>query len=81
MIDRVRLAARPSTGRSTAKAAAPDSEEERVAQDQITLQRTAFDADAAERAELLREADVLRDMMLQQLKNDDEALKKYIALI
>jgi hypothetical protein len=34
-----------------------------------------------ERAELEREANVLRDMMLAQLKDDDEALKKYIAMI
>ncbi len=34
-----------------------------------------------ERAELQREANTLRDMMLAQLKADDEALKKYIAMI
>jgi hypothetical protein len=34
-----------------------------------------------ERAELMREANALRDMMLAQLKADDEALKKYIAMI
>lgn len=40
-----------------------------------------FDDMEEERAELLREANVLRDMMLAQLKADDEALKKYIAMI
>ena len=40
-----------------------------------------FDAAMDERAELEREANVLRDMMLAQLKADDEALKKYIAMI
>jgi hypothetical protein len=41
----------------------------------------AFDETMDERAELLREANVRRDMMLAQLKADDEALKKYIAMI
>lgn len=40
-----------------------------------------FDDVMAERAELLREANARRDMMLAQLKADDEALKKYIAMI
>ena len=40
-----------------------------------------FDDMEEERAELLREANALRDMMLAQLKADDEALKKYIAMI
>ena len=40
-----------------------------------------FDETMDERAELLREANVRRDMMLAQLKADDEALKKYIAMI
>jgi hypothetical protein len=33
------------------------------------------------RSELLREANVLRDMALEQSKKDDEVLKKYIAMI
>jgi hypothetical protein len=41
----------------------------------------AFDETMDERAELLREANARRDMMLAQLKADDEALKKYIAMI
>lgn len=43
--------------------------------------QAAFDDAMDERAELLREANVRRDMMLAQLKADDEALKKYIAMI
>ena len=43
--------------------------------------QAAFDETMDERAELLREANVRRDMMLAQLKADDEALKKYIAMI
>ena len=47
----------------------------------VDAQHGDFDDAMAERAELLREANILRDMMLEQLKNDDEALKKYIAMI
>ncbi len=43
--------------------------------------RVEFDETQAERAELLREANVLRDMALEQQKRDDEILKKWIALI
>jgi len=47
----------------------------------VALQQQRFDETMAERAELEREANVLRDMMLAQLKADDEALKKYITMI
>ena len=47
----------------------------------IDAEREAFDLRLAERAELLRESNAMRDMMLAQLKADDEALKKYIAMI
>jgi hypothetical protein len=40
-----------------------------------------FDANAAERAELLRQMNVLRDMAMEQLKHDDEILKKWITRI
>jgi hypothetical protein len=49
--------------------------------DAIDAEREAFDFRLAERAELLRESNAMRDMMLAQLKADDEALKKYIAMI
>ena len=65
------LSPRPSI--SKGKATAPD--------DATDAQHQAFDFEMAERAELLREAGVRRDMMLAQLKADDEALKKYIAMI
>jgi len=71
MIDRTRAAARTS-----ARAAKVPSDNDAVA-----AQQAAFDREMAERAELLREANAMRDMMLQQLKADDEALKKYIAMI
>lgn len=65
------LSTRPSA--SKGKPAAADEATE--------AQHQAFDFEMAERAELLREAGVRRDMMLAQLKADDEALKKYIAMI
>lgn len=61
--------------RSTSRAAKPP------ANDAVAAQQSQFDDDMEERSELLREANVLRDMMLEQLKADDEALKKYIAMI
>jgi hypothetical protein len=71
MIDRVQLATR-APARVAAKAPSNDA---------VAAQQAQFDDDMAERAELQREANVLRDMMLAQLKADDEALKKYIAMI
>jgi hypothetical protein len=74
MIDRSRVAVtRSSAGRVTATKAPKD--------DAVATQQAQFDEDMEERAELEREANVLRDMMLAQLKADDEALKKYIAMI
>ncbi|HTV72592.1 MAG TPA: hypothetical protein VME66_02660 [Candidatus Acidoferrales bacterium] len=43
--------------------------------------RMTFDAQQQERAELLREMNSLRDMAMEQMKLDDEYLKKWIALI
>ena len=70
MIDRSRLAAR--TPVRAAKTPANDA---------VAMQQAQFDEETQERAELLREANAMRDMMLAQLKADDEALKKYIAMI
>lgn len=47
----------------------------------VARRQNAFDDLMEERAEIEREANALRDMMLAQLKADDEALKKYIAMI
>lgn len=70
MIDRTKMAART-----------PVRATKTPANDEVAAQQAQFDQDMEERAELEREADVLRDMMLAQLKDDDEALKKYIAMI
>jgi hypothetical protein len=50
-------------------------------QDQIAAQHATFDFDLAERAELLREHEALQALMMEQLKNEDEIMKKWIALI
>ena len=43
--------------------------------------RTEFDLREQERAEFLREWNVTRDLSMEQLKHDDEIVKKWIALI
>jgi len=43
--------------------------------------RSAFDMHEAERAEYLREWNAMRDLSMEQMKKDDEILKKWIALI
>ena len=71
MIDKTKIAAR-ATARTATKPPANDA---------VAAQQAQFDEAMEERAELLREANAMRDMMLEQLKADDEALKKYIAMI
>lgn len=43
--------------------------------------RQEFDFAQKERAELLREFDLMRELALEQAKKDDEAVKKWMALI
>jgi hypothetical protein len=50
-------------------------------QAQIAAQRQAFDYEAAERAEILREHEVLEALLMAHLKNEDEITKKWISLI
>jgi hypothetical protein len=50
-------------------------------QQTVAAQHAAFDADTAEHAEMLRELDALESLMLEQLKNEDEIMKKWIALV
>lgn len=52
-----------------------------ASQDAVAAQHAAFDAHQAEHAELLRELGALEDLLLAQVKNEDEILKKWIALI
>ena len=50
-------------------------------QAQIAAQHVAFDFELAERAELMREHEALQALVMEQLKNEDEITKKWIALI
>jgi hypothetical protein len=47
----------------------------------LEKQREDFDLVTRVRAETERELNALRDMAMEQMKNDDELLKKWIALI
>jgi hypothetical protein len=59
----------------------PPSDSDAERQNQIAAQHQAFDFEAAERAEILREHEVLQTMLMAHLKNEDEITKKWIALI
>ena len=48
---------------------------------QLAAQHAAFDFAIAERAEILREHEALQALLMEQLKNEDEIMKKWIALI
>jgi len=78
----------PIRPRATAGAASPPtsdaaSNDDAVAKEQATLlaQQTAFNYQVQERAELLREFNELRALQMEQLKHDDEIVKKWIDLI
>ncbi len=47
----------------------------------LERQRAAFDFIAQARAEFERETNALRDLAMEQIKHDDELLKKWIELI
>ena len=47
----------------------------------LAARHATFDYRAAQRAEIQREHAVLEMLMMEQLKNDDEIMKKWIALI
>ncbi|MBV9232934.1 MAG: hypothetical protein JO030_02725 [Candidatus Eremiobacteraeota bacterium] len=50
-------------------------------QQELAAQHQAFDYDAAERAEILREHEVIQAILMAHLKNEDEITKKWISLI
>jgi len=64
---------------SAASSAGSDLSAEQQAQ--IAAQHQAFDFEAAERAEILREHEVLEALLMAHLKNEDEITKKWISLI
>lgn len=55
--------------------------QQQLMQAQIDRRKDEFNASQEERTEQLREMNALRDMALAQAKQDDEVLKKYIAMI
>ena len=61
--------------------AASDDDLSPEQQAQIAAQHAAFDFQAAEAAEMLREHEALQSLLIEQLKNEDEIMKKWIALI
>jgi hypothetical protein len=63
------------------RGAANDSAADAQGQAAIAAAHAAFDFEIAERAELLREHEALTALMMEQLKNEDEIMKKWISLI
>jgi hypothetical protein len=47
----------------------------------LAKMRSDFNAAQEERSEMMREANALRDMAMEQMKKDDEILKKWISAI
>ena len=62
-------------------AAAADDDLSDAQRAQLATQHAAFDFAVAERAEILREHEALQALLMEQLKNEDEIMKKWIALI
>jgi predicted metal-dependent hydrolase len=62
-------------------AAAADDDLAAQQQAQLAAQHAAFDYEAAETAEMLREHQALEALMQENLKNEDEIMKKWISLI
>lgn len=79
---RARSTAAPPRSSTNGKSPATD-ENQAEAQDQAALQRqqAAFNFQLQERAELLREFNELRTLQMEQLKHDDEIVKKWIEMI
>jgi len=69
---------RAATGRPVAGTSSDLTPEQQA---QIAAQHAVFDFQLAETAELLREREALQALMMEQLKNEDEIMKKWIALI
>ena len=74
--------ARPVAGHTPPAGPAPDGDGVPSTDDQaLQAQQRAFDQLMLLRAEQQREANVIRDMMTEQLKRDEEVLKKWIEMI
>jgi len=66
-----------ATGRGAADEPAADTQDQATPQ----AQQVAFNFQLQERAELLREFNELRALQMEQLKRDDEVVKKWIEMI
>ncbi|MFZ0575220.1 MAG: hypothetical protein WAM02_11160 [Candidatus Cybelea sp.] len=71
----------PAHRSERAASSSPASSDSSDQQNQITAQHQTFDFEAAERAEILREHEVLQTMLMAHLRNEDEITKKWISLI
>jgi hypothetical protein len=69
------VGARPSPASSSSSDLSAEQQAE------IAAQHAAFDFQLAEEAELMREHEALQTLIMEQLKNEDEIMKKWIALI
>lgn len=60
-----------------------DKQHEEEIRDELIIQqqRDQFDFQMSERTELEREYNSMRDLMVEQMKRDDETLKKYVSMI
>lgn len=60
-----------------------DKQHEQEIRDDLVVQqqRDRFDFQMSERTELEREYNSMRDLMVEQMKRDDETLKKFISMI
>jgi len=79
--DRAATSRGPAVAPRGARDSAPEPPADPELQAQIAAQRQAFDYEAAERAEIVREHEVLEALLMAHLKNEDEITKKWIALI
>ena len=66
----------PATGAATADPAEPSAQEQALAQ-----VKAAFDYEMAQQAEMEREREALEALLLANLKDEDEIMKKWIAMI
>jgi hypothetical protein len=89
MIDSTLLAARPTRAPQVKPAADPatgaasgeDSPQAQTQQHALALAKAAFDYETELQAEAEREREALESLLLAQLKDEDEVMKKWIAMI
>jgi hypothetical protein len=72
--------AKPATDPATG-AASDDSAQTQTQQHALALAKAAFDYETELQAEAEREREALESLLLAQLKDEDEVMKKWIAMI